>query len=142
MSTISLADLQLAFSLHIADLILGDATSRDPGEAAFFARTFPESRLQAADFLAADGTHNDRYHEAAMAALDTLPDALDDDAKCALLQVFVEAVKADGQIEAGEARSLVDGGRLLEIGDAALASLLSTELGLKLSDLAEDDAEH
>jgi uncharacterized membrane protein YebE (DUF533 family) len=139
MSAFSLDDLQLAFSLHIADLILGDEAARDPDEAAFFARTFPADRLLAAGFRDATGQPTDAYHEAAMAALDTLPSALHDKEKCALLQVFVAAVMADGEVEPGEARSLVDGGRLLEIGEGALRDLLQASFGLDLQDLAEDD---
>jgi uncharacterized membrane protein YebE (DUF533 family) len=87
----------------------------------------------------ATGGRTDRYDEAAMAALDVLPEALDDEAKCRLLGVFVQAVKADGVVDAAEARVFVDSGRLLELPDPVLSQWLEREFQLDLASLSEED---
>lgn len=130
-------ELELAFSLHVAGLIVAADDQVTRAEQDFLARAFPAELLEASGFLTEAGTRTDRYHEAAMEALDALPSALDAAAKLALLMVLVEAVKADGDVGLDEARALVDGGRLLELDDETIDALLSQELDLDLDALTE-----
>lgn len=128
-------DLELAFSLHMADLIIGVDDTVDPGEKAFLEENFPKALLVEKGFIDGSGERTDAYHEAAMEALDTLPAGLDDERKLSILKVFAEAVRADGEVDPDEARALVDGARLLEVEENRLATFLTAELGITLDEL-------
>lgn len=133
----SLDELKLAFSLHVSRQIVASDDEVTVEERAFLERTFPREKLEGSRFLGQDGTRTERYHEAAMEALEQLPGALDVPAKLGLLMVLVEAVKADGQVDLDEARALVDGGRLLELDEETLQVLLSQELDLDIDAITE-----
>lgn len=132
-----LDELELAFGLHVAGLIVAADDELHANEAAFLARAFPTEELEASGFLA-DGERTERYHEAAMAALDRLPGELAQGEKLGLLELLVVAVKADGEVDIEEARALVDGGRLLELDDEVLEAFVHDELGLDFATLREE----
>lgn len=132
--------LTLAFRLHVAELIVGADTEIQPEETEHLRFLFPRARLREAGFVDEEGARTDAYAEAAMEALDVLPDTLGDPAKVQLLTEFMGAVLADGDFDRTEGVALVSAAHLLEMPDALIQDFLDAHLalgGVKLAELEE-----
>ena len=133
--------LLLAFRLHVAELIVGADSDVHPHEVAHLKFFFPRETLLDAGFIDADGERTDAYADAAMAALETLPDALNVPQKVKLLEELMGAVLADGAFDPAEGTALVQAARLLELDDELIQAFLDAHIaldGVKLADLEED----
>lgn len=135
--------LTVAFGLHMIELIIGADDTIDTRERALLRDRYPIERLRTHGFIDAQGDRTDRYHEAAMMALDHLPTRLSEARKVALIRDFIAAMLADGVVDLAEGRAVVDGAVLLGLGDQAIAEVLESHPGLssfELEDfLPEDD---
>lgn len=134
--------LLLAFRLHVAELIVGADSDVHPHEVAHLKFFFPREKLVEAGFVDAQGQRTDAYADAAMAALETLPDALEVPEKVTLLEELMGAVLADGSFDRAEGTALVQAARLLELDDELIQAFLDAHIaldGVKLAELEDDD---
>ena len=141
MGQFALEDLKLAFSLHVVDLIIAADDKIDLAELAFVEEHFPRSTLVARGFSSEDGVRSDAYHDAAMQALELLPDALSVPDKQALLQVFLGASVVDGSLALAEGSAVLDGARLLGLEDDKIQALLDSHAvagGTRVEDFDSD----
>lgn len=131
--------LTLAFRLHVAEQIVGADSTVHPQEAAHLKFLFPEKSLQEAGFVDGLGNRTDAHAEAAMEALEVLPEALSDADKIALLSEFMGAVLADGAFDREEGVALVGAAHLLELPEHLIQDFLDAHLavgGLQVDDLS------
>jgi hypothetical protein len=130
--------LQLAFTIHMAEQILGSDLDVVDEEAAWLHATFPPEMLRQTGLLGVDGHRTAAYEEARDVALLELPDALSEGEKLAVMEVLVGAAAADGLLAAEEANALAHAARLLGVGDREWASHL--EQLIAAGQLRRDDA--
>lgn len=133
--------LLLAFRLHVAELIVGADSDVHPYEAEHLRFFFPRERLVEVGFVDAEGERTERYHEAAMEALERLPGALQVPEKVKILEELMGAVLADGDFDPKEGTALVNGARLLGLDDELIQVFLDSHIaldGVKLADLEDD----
>lgn len=118
-----LEELQLAFQLHVIDLVVQDDAVTSDAEAAFLARMFPEAVLHTRGFFD-EGGRTERFQEAAVQALDVLPQVLTEAQKHELLERCFEAAMVDDELRLGEASVVLMASRLLGIPDQAFEAML------------------
>ena len=131
--------LTLAFRLHVAEQIVGADSAVHPQEAEHLRFLFPEASLQDAGFVDGLGNRTDAHADAAMQALEVLPEALSAREKIDLLSEFMGAVLADGAFDREEGAALVGAAHLLELPDHLIQDFLDAHLaigGLTVDDLS------
>jgi hypothetical protein len=122
-------DLELAFQLHVSTLLVEADLVTTDDEAAFLARHFPVDLLRERGFADAAGARTERFHDAAVEALATLPGKLDRLAKLDLLEACYKLALADGEFRIGEGAVLLMGARLLGLSDAEFDRFLERRGG-------------
>ena len=122
-------DLELAFQLHVVDLLAEADLATTEDERAFIARHFPPDLLREHGFADAHGLRTSRFQEAAVAALDLLPKRLDRHAKLDLLEACYRLALADREFRIGEGAVLLMAARLLGVGDAEFDRFLERRGG-------------
>ena len=83
--------LQLAFTIHMAEQILGSDLDIVDSEAAWLHATFPPELLRQTGFVDDDGKRTERYTEARDRAVVELPHALHEVDKLAVMELLVGA---------------------------------------------------
>lgn len=130
--------LQLAFTLHMAQQILGSDLDVVDSEAAWLHATFPQQMLHDTGFLDNEGRPTAAFEEARDVALLELPVSLDEVQKLQVMEVLVGAAAADGLLAAEESTALAHAARLLGVPDADWSSHLDQLIASGL--LRRDDA--
>ncbi len=120
-----LEDLKLAFRLHVARLVIEDDLVTTTNEAEWLADAFPLELLLERGFVDAAGVATDRFHDAAVAALDELPSRLGLEAKHALLADAWSAAVIDGELHVGEGSVVLMAARLLGLSDEQFDTFLA-----------------
>ncbi len=113
-----LLPLQLAFTLHMADQILGADAEIADSERSWLHDRFPPEMLVATGFLDDHGNLTAAYEEARDEALVTLPEELPASGKWQIMEDLVHAAAADGVLAATEADALGHAAQLLGVSDA------------------------
>ncbi len=137
-----LETLQLAFELHIVNLIVEADEEVTSAESAWIEQHFPAAALRAVGLIDAEGQQTDLFHDAAMQALDELPKALSAVQKYALLEKFFAITLADGDFAYREGNVLLVAARLLGLSNEAVIDFLNEhpEVGdVSLTDIDLDD---
>jgi uncharacterized tellurite resistance protein B-like protein len=110
-------DLELAFQLHVVDLIVAaDQRTTNP-EQAFLDRHFPADELRARGFVDEAGARTQKAQDAAMEALAVLPRSLSIPAKHDLLDACFRLAVIDREFRLGEGAVLLMASRLLGLPD-------------------------
>lgn len=130
--------LQLAFTLHMADQILGSDLDLATAESEWIHATFPMPMLHATGFLGPDGQATPAFDEARDRALLELPQRLGTTEKLQIMEILVAAAAADGLLAAEEATALGHAAGLLGVDDATWGQHL--EQLLASGSLRRDDA--
>lgn len=110
-------ELELAFLLHVADLVTGADQVTTEAERVFLAAAFPNDELAAAGFVDAAGERTPRAADAAVEALAVLPRRLDRPAKHDLLHAAFRLAVVDRTFRIGEGAVLLMASRLLGLPD-------------------------
>lgn len=137
-----LETLQLAFELHIVNLIVEADEQVTAAESAWVEKHFPRAALKAVGLVDDNGEQTDLFHDAAMQALDELPRALTPIQKRALLEKFFAITLADGDFAYREGNVMLVAARLLGLSNDAVVDFLSEhpEVGeVSLADIDIDD---
>lgn len=109
--------LQLAFTLHMADQILGSDAHIDDAERSWLHDRFPAAMLRETGFVDADGNLTGAYEEARDEALVALPEELPASGKWQIMEDLVNAAAADGILAAEEAQAIAHAALLLGVSD-------------------------
>ena len=122
-------DLELAFQLHVIDLVTAaDLTTTGP-EQALVDRWFPKEVLRADGFVDEAGKRTARFQDAAVEALERLPGLLDQDRKLALLEACYRIAVVDREFRIGEGLVLLMAARLLGLADIDFDAFLAARPG-------------
>ncbi len=121
-----LEDLELAFLVHVVDLVVRADDVTTEAEASFVARAFPEAQLRERGFVDETGARTARLQEAAVEALTVLPRELSMGAKHALLHKAFDAAVADDVFRLGEGSLVLMASRLLGVTDDAFERFLAS----------------
>jgi len=111
--------LQLAFTIHMAEQILGSDLDVVASEAAWLHETFPPELQSEAGFVGADGRPTARFYEARDRAVLELPTLLQEGDKLAVMELLVGAAAADGVLAAEESMALAHAAELLGVSHDA-----------------------
>jgi uncharacterized tellurite resistance protein B-like protein len=109
--------LQLAFTLHMAQQVLGSDQNVTETERSWLRDRFPAEMLAQTGFLDADGHLTAAFEEARDDALMVLPEQLPMAGKWQILEDLVQAAAADGILAAEESDALAHTARLLGMSD-------------------------
>jgi uncharacterized tellurite resistance protein B-like protein len=109
--------LQLAFTLHMADQILGADAEIADEERSWLHERFPPEMLESTGFLDDQGKLTHAYEEARDEALIALPDELPASGKWQIMEDLVNAAAADGLLAAEESDALAHAAALLGVSD-------------------------
>jgi uncharacterized tellurite resistance protein B-like protein len=110
-------DLELAFQLHVVDLVTGADLATSERERAFVERSFPADELRARGFLDDSGARTQKALDTAVEALSVLPTTLDKAAKHDLLEACYRLAVVDRELRIGEGSVLLMASRLLGLPD-------------------------
>jgi uncharacterized tellurite resistance protein B-like protein len=116
--------LQLAFTYHMVEQIIGSDEDLDPHELRYLDQVFPPALMREHGLLDAHGHHTPAFDEARNLALLELPSRLTRGEKLALIEVLVGAAAADGVLAAEEVDALHGAARMLGLDDQAWAEHL------------------
>lgn len=111
-------ELELAFQLHVMDMVVQADLVTTDAEREHLERSFPLDMLVERGFSHPDGTRTDRLQDAAVEALEVLPRVLNGDGKLALLEACYRLAISDDSFGLGEGGVLLMAARLLGIPDA------------------------
>jgi len=109
--------LQLAFTLHMADQILGADAEIADEERTWLHERFPPEMLASTGFIDEHGHLTHAYEEARDEALIVLPDELPASGKWQIMEDLVHAAAADGLLVAEESDALAHAALLLGVSD-------------------------
>lgn len=135
-------DLELAFQIHVIDLLCGADLATTTSEQALVDRWFPRETLQSRGFSNPDGTRTARLHDAAVEALATLPGRLVQARKLELLGACFRIAVADREFRSGEGTVLLMAARLLGLSDEVFDGFLGdrpTAMGMSAAWLDRAD---
>lgn len=118
--------LQLAFAVWVSKLIADADGVLDLSEIRLLNRVFPLPLLQAFGLYDDEGNFTERYHHAYREAVRVLPEALDLDAKLALVTVFHDVCMADEALVQAELLVLREAAEALGITVRQLSQHLAT----------------
>lgn len=120
--TPDLLRLQLAFTLHMSEQILGSDRDVSDSERSWLHERFPREMLAQTGFIDAAGQLTATFEEARDDALITLPDQLELSGKWQIMEDLVQAAAADGVLAAEETMALAHAAALLGVSDDAWAA--------------------
>lgn len=138
------ADLALAFQLYVVDLVVEADLVKTDAEVAFRERHWPAEQLRLRGFLDEQGQRTQRFHDAAVQALETLPKRLDREGKLSLLQACYAIAVVDHEFRLGEGGVLLMAARLLGLSDADFDAFLGAQReaqGMTAAAIDLDDAD-
>ncbi|MEQ1507912.1 MAG: TerB family tellurite resistance protein [Myxococcota bacterium] len=116
-------ELELAFTYHLVNQIVGADGVVAPAEARFVSRTFPPSLLASSGFVGSNGLFTPRWTEALGEALLVLPER-SVEARVAIVETLFRAALADDEFLRAEASTIHRAARLLGLEDEAYAELV------------------
>lgn len=117
-------DLELAFQLHVVDLVIEADLVTSEDEAAFVARFFAPSLLAERGFVDAHGARTPKFDDAAVEALRVLPTARTHAEKVDLLEAIFRIAVVDRTFRLGEGGIVLMAARLLGLTDAEFDAFL------------------
>lgn len=111
-------DLELAFQLHVADLLVEADLVATEDEKALVERYFPLAVLRDRGFADETGARTPAFDDAAVEAMAVLPGRLERIAKLDLLEACYRLAVVDREFRIGEGSVLLMAARLLGLSDA------------------------
>lgn len=135
-------DLELAFQLHVIDLLTEADLTTTSSEQVLVDRWFPRETLQSRGFVDAQGARTPQFEQAAVEALETLPSRLDTARKLGLLGACYRIAVVDREFRIGEGTVLLMAARLLGLSDEDFDGFLATRAaatGMSAAMLDRDD---
>ena len=119
--------LELAFSFHMVQRLIGADDAVDTAEIAFMETLLPRSSLVDAGFLTADGTYTPAWRAALDMALVELATRLCEERKVGIMKTLIEASLADREFDASEGSLVLQAATLLGLEGEALDRALGHE---------------
>jgi hypothetical protein len=135
-------DLELAFQLHVAGLLVQADLVTSVPEQEFLARHFPSDLLAQHGFADPAGNRTQRLDDAAVEALSVLPGKLDRFAKLDLLEACYKLAIVDDEFRMGEGAVLLMAARLLGLTDEEFDHFVERRggpPGMKAAQIDRDD---
>lgn len=127
--TFSIEELKIAFAFRITHMVMEADEVLHPEEVRFIERVFERQALDACGYLEeGERGFSSRFAAALARAAATLPEELSEAEKLDMMDIFVDAAKADGQVDPREVTVLLQAARMLQLERETVVPYLDRKL--------------